>query len=235
MTPAPPRLEASFRELAAAVPATIGVAVARSDVADVLSLGRWSSGVAWSTIKVPLAIAALRRDPARAQELVVKAITESDNEASERLWSQLGDPARAALQVQAVVAECGDADTAVESQRIRPPFTAFGQTPWSLDSQARFAAGLPALGDAAIVVDLMRQLTTDQRWGLAAKGIAAKAGWGPGSADDYLVRQFGIVPTESGHLGVALAAQAGAFDAGVAVIDAMADWLVAQLPAIREP
>lgn len=195
-------------------------------------MGRWSSGVAWSTIKVPLAIGALRRDPARAHDLVVKAITESDNEASERLWSQLGDPARAALQVQAVVRECGDAATVVESQRIRLPFTAFGQTRWSLGDQARFAAGLPGLGDAATVIDLMRRLTPDQRWGLAAKGIAAKAGWGPGVVGDYLVRQFGIVPTESTHLGVALAAEAPAFDAGVDVINAMADWLVSQLPAM---
>ena len=40
----------------------------------------------------------------------------------------------------------------------------------------------------------MQRLTADQRWGLAAKGIAAKGGWGPGSGGDYLVRQFGIVP-----------------------------------------
>ncbi|ORW30874.1 hypothetical protein AWB91_18025 [Mycobacterium paraense] len=232
MTPPPPGLEASFQKLAAAVPATIGIAVAGPGVGGALSLGRWSSGVAWSTIKVPLAIAALRRDPARAHDLAVKAITESDNEASERLWSQLGDPPRAALQVQAVVRECGDPATVVESERIRPPFTAFGQTQWPLDRQARFAAGLPGLGDAATVIDLMRRLASDQRWGLAGKGIAAKAGWGPGLADEYLVRQFGIVPTESGHVGVALAAEAGAFDAGVDVINAMADWLLSQVPAI---
>jgi hypothetical protein len=70
--------------------------------------------------------------------------------------------------------------------------------------------------DTATVIDLMHHLTTGQRWGLAAKGIAAKAGWGPGVRDDYLVRQFGIVPTESGHVGVALAAEAHdlAFDTG---------------------
>lgn len=234
MTPAPQRLQASFKELAAALPATIGIAVARPDVAGVVRFGRWSSGVAWSTIKVPLAIAALRRDPARARDLVVKAITESDNDASERLWSQLGDPARAALEVQAVVQECGDDATVVESQRIRPPFTAFGQTQWSLDRQARFAAGLPGLGDAARVIDLMRHLTPDQRWGLAAKGVAAKAGWGPGLAESYLVRQFGVVPTESTVVGVALAAEARAFDAGIEVINAMADWLVRQVPAMTE-
>lgn len=225
-----PQLEASFDELAATVPATIGMAIARPDVTEVYSLGRWSCGVAWSTIKVPLAIASLRRDPVRAHELVVKAITESDNHASEQLWSQLGEPADAARQVQAVVNECGDTATVVESQRIRLGFTAFGQTQWTLVDQARFATHLARMPDAAAVVGLMRRLVIDHRWGLAAKGVAAKGGWGPGVRGGYLVRQFGFVPTYSGHVGVALAAKAREFEAGIDVVDAMADWVFCHLP-----
>jgi hypothetical protein len=225
-------LEASFEQLSATVPADVGIAVARPD--RTYSLGRWSSGVAWSTIKVPLAIAALRNDRSRAQDLVVKAITESDNPASEQLWSQLGDPAHAARQVQAIVTECGDTATEVESRRLRRGFTAFGQTRWTLDRQARFAAQLPLIPDAAPVIDLMHQLTVAQRWGLAAKGIAAKAGWGPGVHDDHLVRQFGIVPTHSGQWGVALAAQVhdGVFETGVEVTNMLSDWLVSRLPGL---
>lgn len=223
-------LDARFEELAATVPATIGIAIALPDLT--YSLGRWSCGVAWSTIKVPLAVAALRRDPARARNLVVKAITESDNHASERLWLQLGEPTDAARQVQAVVNECGDTTTVVESQRIRQGFTAFGQTQWALVDQARFAAHLPNIPGATEVVDLMRQLVADQRWGLAAKGFAAKGGWGPGARSGYLVRQFGILPTDSGPAGVALAADAREFGAGVGVVDAMTDWLVGQLPEL---
>jgi len=74
-----------------------------------------------------------------------------------------------------------------------------------LVQQAQFAANLPGIPNAAGVVDLMHRLVPEQRWGLAAKDVAAKGGWGPGVVDDYLVRQFGIVPTEFGHLGVALA------------------------------
>jgi hypothetical protein len=227
-------LEVSFEELAAAVPATIGIAVT-TPRGGVRSFGRWSSGVAWSTIKVPLAIAALRHDPGGAGELVVKVITESDNDASERLWSRLGEPALAAERVQAVVNECGDAATVVESRRIRPGFTAFGQTQWTLERQARFAARLPHLPDAAAVVDLMHRLTTAHRWGLAAKGVAAKGGWGPGLHDGYLVRQFGVITTESGHAGAALAAQAETFDLGVDVVNAMTDWLADHLPALTGP
>jgi hypothetical protein len=224
-------VEASFAELAATVPATIGIAVATPN-GGVHSFGGWSSGVAWSTIKVPLAIAALRHDPGRSWDFIVKAITESDNQASERLWSQLGEPVHAAQRVQAVINECGDTATVVESRRIRPGFTAFGQTEWPLGRQARFAARLPCLADAAPVVDLMRHLTTAQRWGLTAKGLAAKGGWGPGGRDDYLVRQFAVIPMESGHGGAALAAQAQAFDVGVDVLNTMSDWLVGHLPAL---
>ena len=92
---------------------------------------------------MPLAIAALRSDRSRAQDLILKAITESDNAASETLWSLLGDPAEAARQVQAVIEEAGDTATVVESQRLRHGFTAFGQTQWTLVRQAQFAAELP--------------------------------------------------------------------------------------------
>ncbi len=226
MTPPLTDLHAGFDDLANGVPATIGIAVAAPNGAAPVSLGRWSSGVAWSTIKVPLAIAALSSDPAGAHHLVVKAITESDNDASERLWSRLGESEDAARRVQAVIRTGGDPATVVESRRLRTGFTPFGQTQWPLDRQARFAAHLPYVAGAAPVVDLMRLLADHQRWGLAARGMPAKGGWGPGVHGDYLVRQFGIMPTEPGHLGVALAAQAHTFDAAVDVLDTMAEWLV---------
>ncbi|SON63962.1 hypothetical protein MSIMFI_05493 [Mycobacterium simulans] len=225
-------LNASFDELSSSVPATIGIAIARPGLAKAYSLGRWSTGVAWSTIKVPLAIAALRRDRTHAEPLVVKAITESDNHASEALWSLLGAPAVAARDVQAIIRESGDPATVVEARRIRAGFTAFGQTQWTLSRQAQFAANIADIPGSASVIDLMRQLTTDQRWGLATKSIATKGGWGPGLAGDYLVRQFAIVPTDAAQLGVALAVQAQAFQSGVEVLTAMTDWLVGHLPDI---
>jgi hypothetical protein len=225
-------LEASFEQLSAAVPADVGIAIARPD--RTYSLGRWWSGVAWSTIKVPLAIAALRSDSLRAKDLAAKAITESDNGASEQLWSGLGDPAEAARRVQDIIAEGGDTATAVESRRLRRGYTAFGQTQWTLQRQARFAAELPSIPDSADVIELMKRLTTAHQWGLAAKGIAAKGGWGPGVRGDYLVRQFGIVPTPSGQWGVALAAQVhdGVFETGVDVINTLSEWLLSRLPGL---
>jgi hypothetical protein len=49
-------------------------------------------------------------------------------------------------------------------------------------------------------------------------------------ARDYLVRQFGVVPAESGHLGVAFAAEAPTFETGVDVLNQMAEWLFGHLP-----
>ncbi len=227
-------IHASFERLSATIPATVGIAVAAPDREAVHSFGEWSAGVAWSTIKVPLAVAALRGDRSRAEALVPKMITESDNAASETLWSGLGDPGEAARRVQAVIAEAGDAGTVVESQRIRRGFTPFGQTQWALSRQASFAARLPNVPGAGTVIDLMQRLTAAQRWGLAAKGVAAKGGWGPGIRDGYLVRQFGIMPTKSGHVGVALAADADSFQTGIDVLNTMTDWLIGHLPALTE-
>ncbi|HEY3995806.1 MAG TPA: hypothetical protein VGM40_07580 [Mycobacterium sp.] len=223
-------LETSFEELSGTVPATIGIAIASAREGPVASFGAWSTGVAWSTIKVPLAIATLRAGVG-SRELVADAIVQSDNAAAEELWLQLGNPAEAARQVRAVIQDAGDTTTMVESRRLRPDYTAFGQTQWSLARQAQFAAQLPDIPDASGIVDLMGDLCADHCWGLAAKGFAAKGGWGPGTADDYLVRQFAIVPIEAGHVGVAVAAQAhdGVFETGVDVLAKLADWLVDHL------
>ena len=145
-----PSLETSFGYLVTAVPAEVGVAVALPDRTYVL--GRWRCGVAWSTIKVPLAIAALRKVGPGARDLAVAAITESDNPASEQMWSLLGDPADAARQVGSVITDGGDTATVVESHRIRPGYTAFGQTQWTLERQARFAAALPSMVKSRDVV-----------------------------------------------------------------------------------
>jgi hypothetical protein len=167
---------------------------------------------------------------------VTKAITQSDNAAAEELWSQLGDPVEAAQKVQAVIKDAGDTATVVESRRLRSGYTAFGQTQWSLVRQAQFAARLMCIPDASPILDLMHNLAIDHRWGLAAKGFAAKGGWGPGIGGDYLARQFAIVPIESGHVGVALAAQAhnGLFETAVDVLNNLTDWLVDHLAELTE-
>jgi hypothetical protein len=210
-----------FQDLASRLSADVGVAIA-SLGSGAVSFGTWSTGVAWSTIKVPLVIAAMRAGVG-TDELVEPTIIHSDNATAEELWSRLGESA--AQRVQSVMREAGDPATTVESRRLRAEYTPFGQTQWSLADQAQFAARLPQLPDASPVVDLMRGLTTDHRWGLAAKGFAAKGGWGPGIDGGYLIRQFAIVSDDTG---VALAAEMpdGEHEAGVDIVNSLADWLV---------
>ncbi|MEB3021712.1 hypothetical protein [[Mycobacterium] crassicus] len=235
---APADLQASFAQFAGTIPASIGIAYAPVGQNGAGTLGNLQNGVAWSTIKVPLAIAAIHANSPNAQDLAARAVTASDNDAAEKLWSQLGPAPQAAQQVQAVLRAGGDTGTAVESRRLRPEFSAFGQTQWPLARQAVFAAHLPCMPVAAPVYSLMRNTVPDQRWGLAGIDAPTKGGWGPGPGGGYLVRQFGVVGTPNGQLAVALAAQPnnGSFDSGVAALNQMTDWLkanAAQLPGGR--
>lgn len=220
------QLAASFDELAASIRATVGVSIA-SDTG-VRTFGTWIIGPAWSTIKVPLSLAAMRRSAEDAAGLVSLAIRDSDNEAAEKLWSQLGPPTQAAAAVAAVLSEAGDNSTVVQSERVRPGFSAFGQTAWGLVPQAVFAAALPCMAGMDPVVDAMRSLGGNQQWGFGGRpDTAAKGGWGPDSDGQYLVRQIASVSIPSGNLGVALAAapQDGDFKSGTDTINALASWV----------
>ncbi|MCU1641996.1 MAG: hypothetical protein JWN03_2271 [Nocardia sp.] len=66
----------------------------------------------------------------------------------------------------------------------------------------------------------------NQSWGLGGfVGASFKGGWGPDETTGaYTVRQFGLIPTRTGTLAVALAAQSdsGTFDAAAAALSKMA-------------
>lgn len=199
----------------------------------ILTAGAWQDGVAWSTIKVPLAIAATRVDQ-QAAGSASSAIRNSDNTAAESLWAGLGGGASASRAVTEVLAEGGVTNAPVPSVRTRAEYSIFGQTRWSLVDQARFAGALPCLDAAGPVVELMGEISQDQRWGLGQiQGARFKGGWGPGESGGYLVRQFGLVPGVDGDVAVAMAVDAPSFEAGVAILSAMADALAPELSTIR--
>jgi hypothetical protein len=194
--------------------------------------GSWTTGVAWSTIKVPLALAVARSAPGDL-EAATTAITVSDNAAAESLWGALGGGEAAAASVGAVLAEGGDTTSQVPAVRTRPGYSIFGQTTWSITDQARFGSRLPCLGTSERVLDLMGQVSPDQRWGLGRiPGARFKGGWGPGVNGGYLVRQFGIVPGAGGDLAVAIATDAPSFGAGTTTLSGIADALAPKLSAI---
>jgi hypothetical protein len=193
-----------------------------------IAVGTLQSGPAWSTIKVPLAIAALAQSP---EAEVERAITESDNDVALALWQQLGPPEVAGAAVERVIAAAGDTETRVETEVVQPPYTSFGQTEWTLAAQQRFAAGLPALAEAEPVLELMRRIVPEQRWGFGAvtPNAAFKGGWGPD--DRHLVRQFAILD----GLAAAIANEPadGSYESGAANLTRIAAWVMSESLAGR--
>lgn len=235
---APAPLAEAFAQLQATLRGQVGLAVAPAGNGNSpLHFGAWQTGPAWSTIKVPLAIAAYREGGEVTSDMRA-AITESDNVAAESIWQSLGTPAVSARKVETILQETGD-NTVVQSQKVRPEFTAFGQTDWPLTEQARFLAAASCDNRNAPILDLMGEVEPSQSWGIGRIGDALfKGGWGPSTSGNYLVRQIGLLTTATGTVAIAVAAQpdSGSFDDGVAQINTVANWLaerLAELPAGR--
>jgi hypothetical protein len=229
-------LTADFARLESKLHAMVGIAVSAVGTGQVpIILGDWKSGPAWSTIKVPLVIAALREEnPPKVTDAMTAAITESDNAAAESIWATLGDPVTAAHKVEAVLRQTGDATT-VQSKKVRPEFTAFGQTAWSLTNQVRFTSVAGCDSVNASIFALMGRVARDQRWGIGGIPDAQfKGGWGPSPTGSYLVRQLGVLSAPHGRIAVALAAQpsSGKFEDGTAALTEMARWLTAHLGSL---
>jgi hypothetical protein len=229
-------LATDFAQLETTLHITAGVAVsAVGTEREPMTLGEWQNGPAWSTIKVPLVIAALRQEqPAGVTDAMVAAITESNNAAAEWIWASLGDPVTAADKVDDVLRQTGD-PTTVQSQKVRPEFSAFGQTQWPLTDQARFTSVAVCENANAPIFALMGDVQADQRWGLGTvPGSQFKGGWGPSPSGSYLVRQMGVLTTPHGMIAVALAAQpaSGKFDDGTAALTEIAVWLTTHLSAL---
>jgi hypothetical protein len=225
----PDALDADFAQLRQKVHGVVGIAISAVGAdQNPRVLGDWPPGPAWSTIKVPLAIAALREaNPPEVTQTMTAAITESDNAAAELLWASLGDPTVAAQKVEKVLREADD-QTEVQSQRVRPPFTAFGQTIWSLTEQAKFISFAVCDSRDQSIFTLMGRIEKNQRWGLGNIAEARfKGGWGPKITGDYLVRQIGVMPAPGGMTAVAVAVEpaSGSLDDGTEALTDVASWL----------
>lgn len=225
----------SFARTAAALPGAEGVAVSELGRGrPVFVVGSQRRGVAWSTAKVPVAMAAISRGTASSADLT-RAITASDNAAAESLWSGLGGGAGAAARATAQLRAAGDTRTRIQAQRLRAGYTAFGQTDWRLADQTRFVAGMSCTRSGRQVLTLMGRVIPAQRWGLGRVDPEArlKGGWGPGVSpgvgDGWLDRQMGIVSVRGVPLAVTLASTAPGHGGGTAALDRLARWLVAHV------
>lgn len=202
-----------------------GLAV--SDGARAMAAGDDTAYPAWSTSKVPIAVAALRNDPAMAGPAAA-AIVSSNNEAAETLWLSLPDGAADEVFTEAGV------PVIMNTEKIRPEFSVFGQTAWSPSSQATFAANLPCVPGAAPVLELMGQVSPDQAYGIGQlPGARFKGGWGPDKAGNYQVRQFGRFIGAEGEVAVALTAIPASGQYGDA--QAMASMMATQIAGASLP
>jgi hypothetical protein len=221
-------LREDFSRLESELPGRIGVAFGAPGGAATV-LGSLASGPAWSTMKIPVAVAFVRQNGGTS-DAVRRAITFSDNDAAMSLWEALGRSTTARVSgVQAVLSDGGDRTTRVQGRVVRPGFSPFGQTRWSLKAQQAFAGRLPCVHGARQVLDLMGEIDPSQRWGLGQVGVRPlfKGGWGPSPAGAYLVRQFGLIRLRSGTVAVAIAAEPGdgSFATGTRYLDRLAQWV----------
>ena len=183
---------------------------------------------AWSTIKVPIAIAALRADPSLSPDAAA-AITASDNDAAQRLYTVAGEAG-----ANAVLAELG-LGTGVNTAPLRPEFSTYGQTPLSVADEATMANTLVCVSGAGEVLGLMGQVDPGQSYGLGTQGALFKGGWGPDESGMYQVRQFGLLPRGNGtYVPVALTALPadGSYESGQRMLSAMAQTLGEQPDAL---
>lgn len=219
---------ARFQALELAIPGEVGLALSPvGSSQEIEELGTLRGGLAWSTIKVPIALAVeARGSDERDEELIDAALTVSDNEASLELWGRLGSPEAAAAAVQDVLASAGDTATRVEQRILREGYTPFGQTEWSLRAQAQLMAALPQLPHSEPIRDHMRRVVPEQRWGLGVLGedVELKGGWGPDADGRHLVRQMGIVRSRLAGALAAVPAD-GTLESGIAIVDRLAQWL----------
>ncbi|GAA3965047.1 hypothetical protein [Gordonia caeni] len=229
-------LKSGFAEFSAGLAQPVGVSIAPVGGGAVISLGDQDPQVAWSTIKVPLAVAAQRKNGRMPAEQ--PAIVDSDNAAAEQLWASLGTPEQAAQAVTAVLREGGDQTTVVPSERRRAEFSVFGQTVWALDDAASFTANLPCLPDSEYVISLMGQVSGNQTWGIEAipgRTTAVKGGWGPGESGGYIVRQIGLLTRKDGlqtAFALSTYAPGASMGSGTAVLDQVGRWLGGRLASM---
>ena len=128
---------------------------------------------AWSTIKVPIAVAAMRANPGLEADARA-AVSASDNAAAQRLYDAVGPDA-----VDAVLEDAGLA-AHVNTEPLRPEFSTFGQTQLSVADEVALANTVACVEGADPVLQFMGQVDSSQAYGLGGSRGAVQGRLGPG-------------------------------------------------------
>lgn len=214
-------LEAIAESVSATYGGTVGIAVAGAQGA--IAGGDDGAYPAWSTSKVPISVAAYRLAPDDAQLYAPVAIQASDNAAAENLWAAVSPE-----DVNHVLSDAGVSAT-INTEKIRPEFSTFGQTLLTASQEATLASHLNCLAGAGPVLSLMAGINADQAYGLGQlPGARLKGGWGPDPSGGYQVRQLALVTNSRGEdiaLALTVIPASGDYASGQAMANAVAEEL----------
>lgn len=205
--------------------------------------GDLETDYAWSTAKVPIAVA-YERVTGEIDGIVEAALTVSDNDAAAVMWDSLGGGAASRKDVDAVLAEAGDTETHMQTNEDGDYNGVFGMTDWSVRAQAVMGANLLCIDGGPDVYEIMGDIAEDQSYGLGAiPGAHFKGGWAPDDdTGEYLVRQVGVLPAfgnDSGDakdgpfVGVSVAVRPddGTYGTAMEILDDLAV-IMAERPAL---
>lgn len=219
---------ASAAEIQAQLDRLVGDVVARHGGRAAVSVGGFTAGdnspvPAFSTMKVPLSIAALRQDQSMYPDAEI-AVTRSDNPAAHRMFGQVP-----AASYEGVIREAGARTTTPAGYQMG--------TLWTTSDQAEFASGLRCVAGHEPVLDMMGRIVDYQHWGLGRIGGARyKGGWNHYEGG-HLARQFGLIPGPNGDIAVAITARnTKGYEGSFRMLDELADGLAAMrgdLPTAR--
>ncbi|MBV7294422.1 hypothetical protein KRX51_00595 [Corynebacterium sp. TAE3-ERU12] len=201
-TPAPGAMPQQWRDAVADIErrygGEVGISLAvpgaglDSSAPKVEHAGSVQDGVAWSTSKVPLAVATVRRTH-EVTDAVENAITISDNDSASALWNDLGGWGYSGEAMDEVLRDGGDSTTTFGSAQKLGNLP-FGEVPWRVDDQAAFGANLLCISGGELVSQVMAHIHPEHAYGLGRiEGARFKGGWSPEDTG-YFMRQFGIIP-----------------------------------------
>lgn len=177
----------------------------------------------WSTVKVPIAFAALEHcsySEKYLEQLITASIEWSDNASAHTLYSclwQEGTP----MELTA---------DAIAPSGTRPAVDpAWGITKWSAPSQAQYGYYLSTIDQDNVVIEAMKNIAEDQSYGLGViKNSAFKGGWSDHTDGSWHTRQFGFFTHNGSAYGVAIVARSenGSYADGQAALTAIAEVLI---------
>lgn len=183
---------------------------------------------AWSTIKIPIAVAAQEYcsyDEATLAQLTSASIEYSDNDAASSLWTCLGHESEASQIVGEEIAKGG------MSVQVEPYF---GTTVWPVPAQARYAHYLASLPEDHPVIEEMHKINPEHSYGLGRiPDMPFKGGWSDADDGSWHSRQMGFATIGETTYGIAIAARSvdGSEEDCQATLDKLAQYIVDSSPA----